>query len=78
MIVQVNDEILWHHGGVQTDPPRWQRSSRCSGGTCVEVANIGGTVLLRDGKRPDRPAIEASAEEWDAFVTGIRDGEFDF
>jgi hypothetical protein len=77
VIVQVKHGPVWHHSGVQTDQPRWQRSSRCSGGTCVEVAQADGVVWLRDGKRPEREPIVASAEEWAAFVAGVRGGEFD-
>jgi hypothetical protein len=33
--------------------------------------------LMRDSDRPDGPVLAFSQEEWDAFVTGARNGEFD-
>lgn len=79
MIVQVKYVPVWHHGGVQTDidQPVWVRSSRCTGGTCVEVAQVNDRVLLRDGKNPDRATISATSIVWADFITGIRNGDFD-
>lgn len=55
----------------------WQRSSKCSGGECVEVAFDGDEVLLRDGKDPDGAVLRISAEVWEQFVATVKDGEFD-
>lgn len=47
----------------------WTRSSFCGPGHCVEVAEDGGRVLLRDGKLGDTsPVIEFTRPEWAAFL----------
>ncbi|WP_433202715.1 DUF397 domain-containing protein [Nocardia sp. CA-107356] len=58
---------------------RWFKSSHSeSGGQCVEVAFLdGGHVGVRDSKNPTGPALTFTPGEWDAFVGGARDGEFD-
>jgi hypothetical protein len=58
----------------------WRKSSRSGGqgGNCVEVATLadGGTAV-RDSKDPDGPKLLFTASEWDAFLGGAKDGEFD-
>lgn len=56
----------------------WQRSSRCEGGACVEVAHEGGEVLVRDSKDPDGPVLRFDPAEWEAFIGGVDDGDFRF
>jgi Domain of unknown function (DUF397) len=53
-------------------------------GSRVEVAIRAGSkegseyvVTLRNGGRPDGPTLVFTPAEWDAFVAGVRDGEFD-
>ncbi|MFI7467541.1 DUF397 domain-containing protein [Nonomuraea sp. NPDC049646] len=58
----------------------WHKSSYSSGanGSCVEVAKVpGGGRAVRHSKKPDEAIIEYTAEEWTAFLAGVRDGEFD-
>ncbi|MEU8054619.1 DUF397 domain-containing protein [Microbispora bryophytorum] len=58
----------------------WKKSSRSgdSGGNCVEVArNLPGVIAVRDSKDPDGPKLLFTPSEWDAFIGGVRDGEFD-
>lgn len=59
---------------------RWFKSS-FSGGNgngCVEVAFLPtGEVAVRDTKDRTLPAHRYTAAEWDAFVAGVRAGEFD-
>jgi hypothetical protein len=55
----------------------WRKSSKCASGTCVEVAHVVDGVLLRDGKNPDTPPLSFTADEWAAFVAGVKQGEFD-
>jgi len=44
----------------------------------VEVAaNLPGVVSVRDSKDPDGPKLAFAAAEWDAFIAGVRDGQFD-
>lgn len=49
----------------------WQRSSYCSHGACVEVAQIDGSVHLRDAKNPDQPALVFTYEEWAGFQRDV-------
>jgi hypothetical protein len=57
----------------------WQKSSRSGPNcdNCVEVAFVEGAIAVRDSKRPDGPVLLFTQEEWDAFVWGAKDGEFD-
>ncbi|WP_454194752.1 DUF397 domain-containing protein [Nocardia sp. Marseille-Q1738] len=58
---------------------RWFKSSHSSGGNdCVEVAHLdGGMVGVRDSKNPSGPALVFTPGEWDAFLAGAADGEFE-
>jgi hypothetical protein len=54
--------------------------SRLSGpncDNCVEVAFVDEAIAVRDAKNPNGPALIFTAAEWDAFVGGAKDGEFD-
>ncbi len=44
---------------------------------CVEVAVAAGGILVRDSKDPAGPVLAFTGGEWDAFLAGVRDGEFD-
>jgi hypothetical protein len=58
---------------------QWRRSFKCgSHGSCVEIAKLPEGVAVRDGKAGEEgPVLRFTHEEWDAFVTGIRAGDFD-
>jgi hypothetical protein len=57
---------------------RWIKSRACSADGCVEVAHLaGGLVGLRDSKNPSAPAHVFDSGEWAAFLTGVKNGEFD-
>ncbi|MQA83730.1 MAG: DUF397 domain-containing protein [Streptosporangiales bacterium] len=34
-------------------------------------------ILMRDAKRPEGPVLVFTPAEWDAFIGGVKDGEFD-
>lgn len=34
-------------------------------------------ILIRDSKNPESPTLTFNKGEWDAFVKGVKDGEFD-
>jgi hypothetical protein len=57
----------------------WRKSSRSGPWTdnCVEVAFVNGAIVVRDSKDPAGPVLVFTANEWDAFVDGAKDGEFD-
>lgn len=44
---------------------------------CVEVGFITTEVLLRDSKDQNGPVLHFTPDEWNAFVAGVKDGEFD-
>jgi hypothetical protein len=58
----------------------WRKSSYSggNGGSCVEIAaNLPGIVAVRDSKDPGGGTLVFTPEEWRAFISGARDGEFD-
>jgi hypothetical protein len=56
----------------------WHKSSRSSGnGNCVEVAILDQAIAVRDSKDRSGPVLIFTASEWDAFVNGAKDGDFD-
>ncbi|MGV9402652.1 DUF397 domain-containing protein [Streptomyces sp. NPDC003667] len=47
----------------------WKSSDSAGyGGQCVEVADAGTAVLVRDSKRPGEAFLSVGAGEWAAFV----------
>ena len=56
---------------------KWLKSSYSSANGCVEVARVEDGVALRDSKDPSGPVLLFTAYEWDAFLAGAKDGEFD-
>jgi uncharacterized protein DUF397 len=57
----------------------WRTSSFTDNGTCVEVADLpDGGRLVRDTKLGESsPVLQYSAAEWQAFLAGVKAGEFD-
>ncbi|NJP24890.1 DUF397 domain-containing protein [Microbispora hainanensis] len=55
----------------------WRVSSRCSGGNCVQFAQVTEGVALRDSKNPDAGALYYSLQEWHAFVAAAKAGAYD-
>ncbi len=61
-----------------TLPAAYKRSSYCSTGGCVEVAqHEDGSIALRDSKNVAKEAFVFTSEEWAAFVKGVKAGEFE-
>ena len=44
---------------------------------CVEVATLERVVGVRDSKDRQGPFLVFRFDEWNAFLAGVRDGEFD-
>lgn len=57
----------------------WRKSTKSGPSTdCVETAFAdNGDVLVRDSKDRSGPVLRFTATEWDAFVAGAKNGEFD-
>jgi len=65
---------------IRPNAPYWRKSSVSGADTnCVEVAfaDEGETVLVRHSKQPDAAVLAFTRAEWKAFLTGVRQGEFD-
>jgi hypothetical protein len=55
----------------------WIKSSRCSGGDCVALAQLDdGRVAVRDSKNPD-VELTFTKDEVAAFFAGVLIGDFD-
>ena len=64
--------------GTKNQIDTWRKSGACNiNSNCVEVAVRADGVGVRDSKDPGGPALEFTAAEWDAFLAGVRDGQFD-
>jgi hypothetical protein len=48
----------------------WRKSSRSTGGECVEVAATSGQVYVRDSNTPTGAVLEFSGQQWGAFIHG--------
>ena len=57
--------------------PSWTKSTFCGSGACVEVADTGHKILVRDGKNPDGPHLSFPVGAWDEFIAGVTAGQFD-
>ncbi len=57
----------WQGGGQGSDPDAGQ----------LEIAFVDGHIAMRSSADPDGPVLIFTPAEWDAFVLGVRDGEFD-
>lgn len=49
----------------------WKRA--CSDAACVEVAESGDTVFVRNSNQPDQ-TVAFSRAEWEMFKEGVRQG----
>lgn len=64
-------DVAWH---ISTKSPD-------NGGNCVKAGPLldgSGRVAVRHSKARDAATIVYTAEEWAAFVGGVKEGEFDF
>ncbi|MBB4705705.1 DUF397 domain-containing protein [Sphaerisporangium siamense] len=55
----------------------WRTAARCTTKNCVEVAIVDGLIAVRDSKDPANPALLYTESEWQVFIDGAKNGEFD-
>jgi Domain of unknown function (DUF397) len=57
----------------------WLKSSLSNAnGSCVQVAALpGGLIGVRDSKDALGPVLRFRPDEWDAFIGGVHNGEFE-
>jgi hypothetical protein len=58
------------------DTKKWHRSSYCADTACVEVAEDGDRILMRDSKDTSRPHLGFARSDWQQFVHEVRSGRF--
>jgi len=62
------------------DDQGWIKSSysTAQGGNCVETAaSEAHEICVRNSRDPEGPVLRFTKPEWDAFVAGVKAGEFD-
>jgi hypothetical protein len=64
---------------VNLEGAEWRKSNRSGpySDNCVEVAFVDDAIAVRDSKNPSGAVLLFTQGEWDAFVEGAKDGEFD-
>lgn len=61
-------------------PVTWRKSRRSNpSGNCVECAVLPGDagIAVRNSRDPEGPALIYTPAEIEAFILGVRDGDFD-
>lgn len=80
--LNVEEQVNIANGGkeaVATSAPslRWRKSSFSMMGDCVELADTGGGVGVRDSKHPDAATLQFSRGQLAGFVDHIKAGDLD-
>jgi hypothetical protein len=55
---------------------RWRKSSYSGTNGCVEIAVVKDGIAVRDSKDRGGPILLFTPDEWEFFLAGVRDGEF--
>lgn len=53
------------------------KSSHSKAAGCVEVGISSNFIAVRDSKSPDNGTLLFNRHEWECFLAGVKDGEFD-
>lgn len=74
----VVDDKAGIRGTIDLSGAQWQRGSQATGeGDHLEIAFVQDHIAMRNSADPDGPVLIFTPAEWEAFVLGARDGEFD-
>ncbi|MEV6350568.1 DUF397 domain-containing protein [Actinoplanes sp. NPDC051851] len=64
--------------GVDRAALSWRIAKKSANANCVQVArDASGTIYFRNSRKPDDAMIAYTPAEFDAFIDGIKHGEFD-
>jgi hypothetical protein len=62
---------------VDLSSAEWRKSTYSNANGCVEVAFVDTRVAVRSTKDRGGPVLVFDSHEWEAFLSGVRAGEFD-
>lgn len=79
MIAMATDDKAEVRGRLDLSRARWKRTSRTGDPDAgqLEIAFVDGYIAMRNSADPDGTVLVFTPAEWDAFVRGAKDGEFD-
>ncbi len=64
---------------MQFEDKDFSTSSLCSHcSKCVTVAHRDGIIAIRDTKDSSKMTLNFTKDEWQLFIAGVKNGEFDF
>ena len=55
----------------------WRIASQCESGGCVGVARHEDFVVIGNSSDPEAPVSRFTRQEWQAFIAGVKLGDFD-
>ena len=55
----------------------WRRSRACEGGACIMVARDDDKIVFGNTTDPEGPVYSYTAAEWQQFIIGVKQGDFD-
>lgn len=75
----VTDDKAEIRGTLDLAGAQWLRAAQAedSEGDHLEIAFVGSHIAMRSSAQPDGPSLIFTPAEWEAFVLGAKDGEFD-
>lgn len=59
------------------DHSLYKISSKCSTGACVGVAFLDEKISVKNTSDDTQPSVTFTREEWQAFIAGVKNQEFD-